>query len=96
MKSIEGVDITKRQLETLMYQFAAYYAGQVDLAASEIYTQAEDPQIRRRTIEWNTICARPSWRRSPQREPLCSPTSRANEARCSSKLQWSAMRFCWS
>ena len=54
MKSVEGLEITKRQLQTIMYQYAAQYADGVDLAAMAIYEQAEDPVIRRNAIAWNT------------------------------------------
>jgi hypothetical protein len=54
MQSVEGLEITKRQLQTIMYQYAARYADGVDLAAFSIYQQAEDPVIRRNAIAWNT------------------------------------------
>jgi hypothetical protein len=54
MKSVEGLEITKRQLQTIMYQYAAHYADGVDLDAVAIYEQAEDPRIRRNAIVWKT------------------------------------------
>ena len=54
MKSVEGLEITKRQLQILMYDYAAQYADEIDLAAFAIYEQAEDPRIRRNAIVWNT------------------------------------------
>lgn len=54
MKSVEGLEITKRELQTRMYDYAALYADEVDLAAFAIYEQADDPRVRRNAIVWNT------------------------------------------
>jgi hypothetical protein len=51
-----GTDLTKRQLETLMYRYGMHYAGQVELAAYEIYEDSKDREIRNNAIIWNTIC----------------------------------------
>ena len=53
MQSVEGLDVTKRELQTLMYFYANHFAGQVDLACNEIYLTSTDPDIRRAAIEWN-------------------------------------------
>jgi hypothetical protein len=53
MQSVEGLEVTKRELQTLMYFYANHFAGQVDLACNEIYLTSTDPDIRRAAIEWN-------------------------------------------
>jgi hypothetical protein len=52
-----GIGHTRRELESLMYDYGHTYAGRVDVAASEIYEDTTDPLIRRRVVEWNTLCA---------------------------------------
>jgi hypothetical protein len=56
MEQLENLDITTRELQSLMFHYGYYYAGQVDLAADEIYTETTDPQIRRSVIQWSTLC----------------------------------------
>ena len=53
MTEVEGIDYTKRELETELYNFAAHFTGQVELASTEIYSVASNPDIRRAAIEWN-------------------------------------------
>jgi hypothetical protein len=53
MQSVQGLDVTKRELQTLMYFYANHFAGQVELACNEIYTASTDPDTRRAAIEWN-------------------------------------------
>jgi hypothetical protein len=53
MQSVEGLDVTKRELQTLMYFYANHFAGQVDLACNEIYMTSTNPDTRRAAIEWN-------------------------------------------
>ena len=60
MSEVEGIDVTKRELEIAMYSFAVHVTGQIELACSEIYTSSSDPDIRRAAIEWNTN-ASPEW-----------------------------------
>ena len=51
MQSVEGLDVTKRELQTLMYFYANHFAGQVDLASNEIYMTSTNPDTRRAAIE---------------------------------------------
>jgi hypothetical protein len=53
-----------------MYQYAAHYADEVDLAAFAIYEQAEDPRIRRNAIVWNTNCVPEMMKHCFNDEPL--------------------------
>lgn len=53
MEQVEGLDVTKRELQTVMYGYGHHFAGQLDLACNEIYSSAANPDIRRAAIEWN-------------------------------------------
>lgn len=53
MGEVEGLDVTKRELQTALYNFAVHFAGQVELASTEIYSSTQDARIRRAAIEWN-------------------------------------------
>jgi len=70
MKSVDGLEITKRQLQALMYQYAARYADEVDVAAFAIYEQADDPRFRRNAIVWNTNCIPEMMKHCFNDEPL--------------------------
>ena len=48
MEDIGGVEITKRELETIMYRYGYHYAGEVELAALEIYESTDDQETRAR------------------------------------------------
>jgi hypothetical protein len=54
MKGVEGVDATAREIQVLLYRFAGHFAGQVDLAAAEIYEGSDDDDVRLAALEWNT------------------------------------------
>ena len=53
MNHVEGLDVTKLELQTLVYTYGNHFAGQLDLACNEIYSSAANPDIRHAAIEWN-------------------------------------------
>lgn len=53
MSQVEGIDVSKRELQTVMYNYAAHFAGEVELATNEIYSASDDIAVRRNAIEWN-------------------------------------------
>jgi len=55
MQRMGGSELTKRQLQTLVYAYGYHYAGQVELVTTEIVAETSDREIRRTAITWNTI-----------------------------------------
>ena len=53
MEQVEGLVVTKRELQIVLYAYADHFVGEVELAATEIYTSSDDPEIQRAAIEWN-------------------------------------------
>ncbi len=51
MKDVEGLDTSIHELQTLLYGYSYYYAGQVDLTTTEIYRNSTDPQVRMAALE---------------------------------------------
>jgi len=54
MEDVEGIDATARELQVLLYQYAAHFSGQVDLAVSEVYYGSKDHDVRMAALEWYT------------------------------------------
>lgn len=54
MRGVEGIDATAREIQVLLYQYAGHFAGEVDLATNEIYTNTRDPDVRMAVLEWNS------------------------------------------
>ena len=52
MKDVEGLDTSIRELQTLLYGYSYYYAGQIDLLTTEIYRNSTDPQVRIAALEF--------------------------------------------
>ena len=55
MVRLGGSELSKRELQTLVYQYGYHYAGQVELVTSGIVAETQDREIRRTAITWNTI-----------------------------------------
>ena len=55
MKQLGSSELTKRELQTLVYQYGYHYAGQVELVTSGIVDETKDRSIRGHAILWNTI-----------------------------------------
>lgn len=53
MESVKGIDATAREIQVLLYQYAAHFAGQVDLAANEIYYGSRDYEVRMAALQWS-------------------------------------------
>jgi len=70
MEEVGDVAYTKRELETIMYRYGYHYAGQVELAAVQIYETTDDFEIQKRTIEWVTLGVPEMMRRSFNHEPM--------------------------
>jgi len=75
MEAMEVQDITKRELQTLMYRYAEHYAGQIELASEEIYEQATDAEIRKNAILWNSHCAAEMMKNCFNNEPMVAMLS---------------------
>ena len=52
MKGVEGLDTSIRELQTLLYGYSYYFAGEVELATTEIFHNSPDPQVRMAALEW--------------------------------------------
>ena len=70
MQKIGDMSVNKRELETAMYAYGYNYALRVDVLANEIFVSTTDPSIRRRVIDWNTICVAEMMKNSMNHEPL--------------------------
>jgi len=70
MEQLEDVDVTKRELQTIMYRYAYEYAGQVDVVADEIYSATSDPRIRASVVRWTTMAVPEMLMRCFNHEPL--------------------------
>lgn len=75
MRQVEGIDVTKRELEVVMYSFAVHFTGQVELASAEIYSATSDPAIRRAAIEWNMNASSEAMRACFFHDPLVALVS---------------------
>jgi hypothetical protein len=55
MKALGQTELSKRELQMLIYQYGYHYAGQVELVTSDIVAETKDRAIRSSAITWNTI-----------------------------------------
>jgi hypothetical protein len=75
MEAMEVEDITKRELQTLMYRYAEHYAGRVELASEEIYENTTDAEIRKNAILWNSHCVAQMMKNCFNSEPMVAMLS---------------------
>jgi hypothetical protein len=84
MKQVEGLEVTKHELETVLYGYSYHFAGRVEQAAGEIHAETSDPAVRRAAIEWNLYAPAEMMRSCFNTDPLVglvSATSFVKEMR---------------
>lgn len=52
MKSIEGVEISTREMQVRVYAYSSDFSAKIERAADEIYRETDDPSIRVNALAW--------------------------------------------